>query len=1408
MRTMSRIIVDGIKNHLGELNHKVEGLCRVNGSFPGSEKIGKIALIKIGELPSPSLTKRRTFIAVILNPVTGLVKKIVIFVFSIQPLKAIRILVSFTVINVPKGLILPILKKIEKLWYTSAYNNLERLKVYNVISIGEHAELYHLVTQKSAFRNRLNVVLDRLQKENKITREQYYELISYNYCHQSSKVLTRLTQNTARYEKNKIIEDVELWRGKLGEIVEGNPNRNFALSRIDTIITSAKKKGTLTGAMDNDLAKQLVNFFEMMSPKERKDLHCEPIYAHLVYRQAHGQKGAATILRPHSYYLEKQRELDTTTREWLIVEEQVRTTIAELTPEEKTEIQEQLKEAEKLLIDLHDSYGMICTMMAKDPLIAPVASDMIGEFRSRFDVLNSILALVHAPITGKKYTHIVCGGHLIDSPHGAWPHQDQYLSKRQLLEGKDFDQYDVGESKLSINEAVLTDSMPIERQPRVLLFNIDVGNGHRSATTAIAQSLPDCIVHVGDVYDDILKEFDFGAKFSEGLSRQNVPNYLAKTERYRALNFLGNFVDIGFNKEAEMKMEAVIEKYVREFNPDVLVSVIPLLNGLFANVATKLGKKLWVVPADAGLSVFCRGITQEHCENENIHILYPYDKHEIQKTLGSQFLGSHPPKGLLDKIEDKSGYPVRRAFNQQVSEKTLNDLRSDYNIQDDENVILIMMGGNVTNAPKDYAGLLSKMSDEQLNKIVKDGSRKKFRLICLCGDTNQPENKKLQQQLNAMNNAKGRNSRVTICARERTDRIPELESLPEMFTLISKPGGATTGEAIKKGLPMVYHVGSTVLKWERPNLRIGEEKKMGQTFKATSSCSKKTQNRLVDILATNFETRGKFLSGELEIEESKLNFTEGFRDKLRLGLEKSYEDSSLYLKDYPGFGTPVKVNRVTKSLLSRIFKVVLRVGFVAVVSTGGALLFSATPIVGFVGGAAVGVGILAVAWIVSLVVHKIYSGHKYRVNLPIEIIKHNTQEGPKPGQDTKADVRVINDVATSFEWKKEIIRSAEQSVECSFNFAGSENFREILDILEDKLKNKPEFRAHLLMAQYFLESEDKKRLQELKRTYDERFNYLISERIWSTNKSIHCEENHVKLLVVDGKYFVVGGSGVHKKMNREIVPIHKEKDKTLASAVIEKAYRDTDVFGCGEAAKGLRGQFFNLYHKWAVRAGKKMGVNEGKFFRLHDDRPIADCEAFHNSENLRKGVTLKYVVGGPEHASKNPITREYAEHIRLANSEVRVANLMFIPAPNVVEALKVAKERPHVAVRGYFNGRPKGAKLSNYPISYTGRQHYGLLDEVNEYEVSGRQLHKKVATFDGGTENATAIVGTANHSPKSRYYDEELILVMKDKGVVDDVNAGLDEDAGHSKKITDTQRYRETPSLIGGLVCDVFGGLV
>jgi hypothetical protein len=424
--------------------------------------------------------------------------------------------------------------------------------------------------------------------------------------------------------------------------------------------------------------------------------------------------------------------------------------------------------------------------------------------------------------------------------------------------------------------------------------------------------------------------------------------------------------------------------------------------------------------------------------------------------------------------------------------------------------------------------------------------------------------------------------------------------------------------------------------------------------------------------------------------------------------------------------------------------------------------------------------------------------HKYRLDFEPGT---NNQSAPELGAFVKTDVRVSNHATESLEWKKAIINSAKQSIELSGNFVGGQAFRDTLDVMEERMKHYPELQVHLLMSPDLLEADDLQKLNELQARYLNQFHYLVTERVYTLHPRPLSEENHVKLLVVDEKYFVTGGTGIHEKMAREIVPGEQEDRGSFGSKFIDKAFRDTDLIGRGDVAKTMRNQFYNLYRIWEYRS---TGQAESRYFDLNPEEETGICEQFDDEENLITNVDLKFVVGGPEHRGNNPITHELSQLISGAQEEVRMANLIFNPDQEIKDILS-RKKREGVAIKGYFNGTGEQSSAAHYMYALPCRYNYDLLTEAYEYDIRDQLYHKKVTTID----NDLTVVGTANLGVKSAMCDYESICVIRDQRVNGLMKEALDIDRENSARFEGahlaSQRSRIAGRIAGAILGPFFG---
>ena len=425
-------------------------------------------------------------------------------------------------------------------------------------------------------------------------------------------------------------------------------------------------------------------------------------------------------------------------------------------------------------------------------------------------------------------------------------------------------------------QIILKEKTDLIRKPNILLFNCHYGSGHKMAAQGIRESLPDCYINVVDIYDQPLRALDPVREVAPQWSNEELYNKMAKKEYNLLLNIAGKLGAKALFLQ-RTKVERLLTDFIAKENPDMIISCVPLVNPMLLAVSKQLDIPFLIVTTDIDISYFCYGFKSGEIvsDPDQFQITVPFAKHTwdplFKRTVSKDF------EGIL---HYGFGYPTRYAFSEIFEESILDQLRNEYRIHPDENVILVMMGGNTAQAAITYAKLLLTMDNKSIEQIVGEGNpRNKIRMLCLCGDISQEENLNLKNQLNALNGTKGkRNERVVIHAVPGTSKIAELVSLPELCTVISKPGGSTVNEMIKKKVPMIYHVSKVPLDWERGNMRYGVSRGLGRPFQVAGSNSR---GELAKILSDTFTLDREIQNGRASVPEARFDFTGNLRNTVK-----------------------------------------------------------------------------------------------------------------------------------------------------------------------------------------------------------------------------------------------------------------------------------------------------------------------------------------------------------------------------------------------------------------------------------------------------------------------------------------------------------------------------------------------
>ncbi len=461
-----------------------------------------------------------------------------------------------------------------------------------------------------------------------------------------------------------------------------------------------------------------------------------------------------------------------------------------------------------------------------------------------------------------------------------------------------------------------------------------------------------------------------------------------------------------------------------------------------------------------------------------------------------------------------------------------------------------------------------------------------------------------------------------------------------------------------------------------------------------------------------------------------------------------------------------------------VAKKVAMVAFVVLISAA----------IGFLAGGFVGAGIGAAAGLCAVgalvlakKIHDYFDRVHFLRQLPTEgnHASKLPENAPKVGKYYDSKVILTKTADEGLEWKKKLIHAAEESIELSANYAGGSDFRDILAIIDAKMLQKTHIKTHILLSRDLLEDQDMQILEKMKETFKDRFEVLHSDKYYQLDLDFHTEENHIKMLVVDGKYFVAGGTSIHPRFCHENYNPELDKENpTLAARLLEPAARDTDVVGeSAELGKAMRDQFFNLFRLWEIKtlANDKIA---SRYYALNEAVSASVAE-FHELPTVK----MKFVVSGPEHRGNNAIVKEYQKRILNSKNEIRIGANRFCPSKKIRNALvDVKAQNPNIKRTAYLNGMGEGFSIGHARVTqiHSGRAHYDLVDKVYEYNRQHQFYHKKVATFD----NTHMIIGSFNHGRKSTRYDNEMVFVIKNSELTAQCKQTLKEDGKRSIKVT------------------------
>jgi cardiolipin synthase A/B len=273
-----------------------------------------------------------------------------------------------------------------------------------------------------------------------------------------------------------------------------------------------------------------------------------------------------------------------------------------------------------------------------------------------------------------------------------------------------------------------------------------------------------------------------------------------------------------------------------------------------------------------------------------------------------------------------------------------------------------------------------------------------------------------------------------------------------------------------------------------------------------------------------------------------------------------------------------------------------------------------------------------------------------------------------------------------------------------------------------------------------------------------RFRPPLRWRLWEIDN-----RTHRKVLICDGKLAFTGGVGIATEWEGDARNVRE--------------WRDTHFQIEGPAVHGIQAAFID---NW-VEAGRR--VNE-QLTRVQVLEPV--------------GESLVQVMRTSAAVNWSSIATMVHVLLSMAERDVRIATAYFVPDESVLCRLSETARRG-VDVRILIPGPHHDQRLAQLAQEH---EYAPLMQAgVRMFAFQPSMMHAKIITVDG----IVAAVGSANFNQRSMSKDDELALLLLDRGIVEQLDSHFEEDCARSLELHPSHMHaRGFARKLGGRITSLF----
>lgn len=329
---------------------------------------------------------------------------------------------------------------------------------------------------------------------------------------------------------------------------------------------------------------------------------------------------------------------------------------------------------------------------------------------------------------------------------------------------------------------------------KIVVFISTGGGGHVSAGNAIKEYLKDSYdVTIVNVLDEVLGSFDPVKFITFGsYNGEDFYNYLITNNLIWIANSLASVGawNIRFRHDALVNR---VYDYLGEHAYDLVISVVPFVNGAVLEAVQKRKIPFIIVPTDLNGYTFVQGI--EHPEYEQLHYVASFDDTDVMTKIREARI---PEKEVAI-----GGFPLRPDF---FAKKDIAAIKRQFAIPVHKKVVMVLMGA---------AG--SKACFKYIRRLMKNTTS--MHIIACIG-----RNEQTRERIASLYVPK----HISLSVIGFTPKIADLMAVSDL--IITKPGSVSFCEALYTQVPVLLDSIYGVLSVESFNLEFVKKYDFGDVI--------------------------------------------------------------------------------------------------------------------------------------------------------------------------------------------------------------------------------------------------------------------------------------------------------------------------------------------------------------------------------------------------------------------------------------------------------------------------------------------------------------------------------------------------------------------------------------------------